>query len=104
MRKKIPKFPKKTLKTDMKIAYRIYPLPNGTVYTEDDIKTVDDIAEIFDYCQILEAVITKKGWDYLIEKFGMDILFLADKKSGWFGCDSMDDFINAIEYEKSISK
>ena len=88
----------------MKIAYRIYPLPNGTVYTEDDIKTVDDIAELFDYCQILEAVITKNGWNYLIEKFGMDKLFLADKKSCWFDCDTMDEFKNAIEYEKNIAR
>ena len=88
----------------MKIAYRIYPLPKGTIYTEDDIKTVDDIVNLFDYCQISEAVISKNGWDYLIEKFGMDKLFLADKKSSWFDCDSMEDFINAIEYEKSISK
>ena len=35
----------------METAYRIYPLPNVTIYTEEDVKTLDDVAGIFDYCQ-----------------------------------------------------
>ncbi len=76
----------------MEIAYRIYPLPNGTRYTEDDIQTIDDVVIIFDYCQILEANISKKGWKYLLDKFGMDGLFEADKRSGWFDCGSVEEF------------
>ena len=43
----------------MKIAYRMYPLPKGTVYSEDDIQTIEDVIKLFDYCQILEALISK---------------------------------------------
>ena len=42
----------------MKIAYRMYPLPKGTVYSEDDIQTIEDVIKLFDYCQILEALTT----------------------------------------------
>lgn len=84
----------------MEIAYRIYPLPNGTVYTEEDVKTLDDVVGIFDYCQIMEAMISKNGWDYLIEKFGVEGLYEADKESGWFDSDSIGMFICDIEYEK----
>lgn len=87
----------------MEIAFRIYPLPGGTVYTEEDIKTLDDVILIFDYCQIMEAMISKKGWDYLIEKFGIERLFEADKKSGWLESDNLNEFICDIEYEKSIA-
>ena len=68
----------------MEIAYRIYPLPNGTIYTEKEIQTIDDVVELFDYCQILEANISKVGWNYLIETFGMSELYEANNKSGWF--------------------
>lgn len=83
----------------MEIAYRIYPLPNGTIYTEEDVKTIDDVVDIFDYCQIMEAVISKKGWQYLIERFGIDGLYRADKISGWFDSSSMEEFMLDIEYE-----
>lgn len=87
----------------MEIAYRIYPLPNGTIYTEENIRTLDDVAGLFDYCQIMEAMISKKGWDYLIKKFGIEGLFQANKESGWFDSGSLEEFICDIEYEKGIA-
>ena len=60
----------------MKVAFRIYPLPNGKAYTEEDVKTLKDVEELFDYCQIYEATISKEGWNYLVETFGMEILSL----------------------------
>lgn len=87
----------------MEIAFRIYPLPNGTIYTEENVKTLDDVIGIFDYCQIMESTISKKGWDYLIEKFGIEGLFQANKKSGWFDSDSLEEFICDIEHEKSVA-
>ena len=45
----------------------MYPLPKGTVYSEDDIQTIEDVIKLFDYCQILEALISKEGWEYLID-------------------------------------
>ena len=87
----------------MEIAYRIYPLPDGTVYTEDDIQTTDDVVRLFDYCQIMEAMISKKGWDHLIEKFGIEELYHADKKSGWLDSDDPGQYRSDVEYEKSIA-
>ena len=83
----------------MEIAYRIYPLPNGTQYTEEDIKTIDDVVRLFDYCQILEAYISKDGWNYLIDRFGLNELFEADKRSGWFDCTSIEEFAEVITTE-----
>lgn len=87
----------------MEIAYRIYPLPNGTVYTEEDIKTINDVVGLFDYCQITEAMISKYGWEFLIQKFGIDGLYQAEKISGWLDSDSIEQFISDIEYEKSFA-
>ena len=61
----------------MEVAYRIYPLPNGRVYTEEDFATLDDVIGLFDYCQIMEAMISKRGWDFLIKKFGIEELYRA---------------------------
>lgn len=83
----------------MEIAYRIYPEPNGTVYTEADIRCIDDVVMLFDYCQIFEAKISIEGWRYLIDEFGIDGLYEADKKSGWFDCDSIEEFVEAITFE-----
>ena len=84
----------------MKVAYRTFPLPEGTVYTEEDITSLDDVVELFDYCQILEAVIYSDGWDYLISRFGMESLYEAEKKSEWFGSESFEEFIRDVESEK----
>lgn len=83
----------------MEIAYRMYPLPNGIKYTEADIQTVDDVVVLFDYCQILEAYITKDGWNYLIDKFGINELYEADIKSGWFDCPNVEEFAEAVAGE-----
>ena len=56
----------------MKVAFRIYPLPNGKAYMEEDIKTLKDVEELFDYCQIYEATVSKEGWNYLVETFGVN--------------------------------
>ena len=88
----------------MEIAYRMYPLPKGTVYTEDDIQMIDDVVRLFDYCQILEADITKDGWKYLIDKFGMNTLYEADIRSGWFDCANIEEFAEAVTNEMQAAK
>lgn len=87
----------------MIIGLNIYPKPKGTEYTEEDIKTLEDVEKLFDYCQILEAVITKEGWDYLINTFGMESLYQVEQKSEWFGSESFDEFVRDVENEKEIS-
>ena len=88
----------------MEVAYRIYPLPDGRVYTEADFKTLEDVVGLFDYCQIMEAMISKKGWDFLISRFGMKGLYEADKKSGWlyWDGDSFEKFAGDVMYERDI--
>lgn len=36
---------------------------------------------------------------YLVDEFGVDGLYEADKRSGWFDCDSIDEFAEAITIE-----
>ncbi len=59
--------------------------------------------ELFDYCQILEAYITKQGWAFLIEHYGYEKLYEIDKKSGWLGDDTLEEYIASVEYEIYIS-
>ncbi len=87
----------------MEIAYRIYPAPNGTIYSDKNVKSIDDVIELLDYCQIAEAMISKKGWDYLVKKFSLPELYKANKVSDWFDCETIEEFIAAIEYEKNIA-
>lgn len=87
----------------MEIAYRIYPLPDGTIYSDETVTTLNDVIVLFDYCQIAEAMISKRGWDYLVEKFSLTELYKANEISGWFDCESMEEFVDALEYEKSIA-
>ena len=52
------------------LAYYLYPfVPNQKCreYTRDELMKPEIVEELFDYCQILEAYITKKGWSFLIE-------------------------------------
>ena len=47
-------------------------------YTEDDLMKPETVEELFDYCQILEAYITKRGWAVLIDYYGYEKLFEID--------------------------
>ena len=48
----------------------IYPPPKGTEYTAADLEQPDKVIELFGYCGILEGLITKEGWDFLIQLYG----------------------------------
>ncbi|MEZ4329245.1 MAG: hypothetical protein R3B40_28715 [Polyangiales bacterium] len=48
------------------------------------------VEQVFDYCQILEAVITAEGWRVLFEAHGADGLVAINRRSGWF-TESPDD-------------
>ncbi|MBQ2347201.1 MAG: hypothetical protein II388_02370 [Clostridia bacterium] len=73
-----------------------------------DLLQPEKVKELFDYCQILEAYITKKGWQFLIESYGYDKLYEIDKRSGWLSDQStesnLEEYIERIKYEISICK
>ena len=68
-------------------------------YTKEDLSKASKVEELFDYCQILEATITKSGWDHLIAQYGYEGLYGIDRKSGWFDVDSLEEFQQCIEAE-----
>ena len=68
-------------------------------YSKEDLSKVSKVEELFDYCQILEAYITKSGWDYLIQYYGYEGLYDIDRKSGWFDADSLEEFKQCIDAE-----
>lgn len=68
-------------------------------YTKEDLSKASKVEELFDYCQILEAYITKSGWDYLIWQYGYEGLYEIDCKSKWFDVDSLEEFQQCIEAE-----
>lgn len=43
------------------LALYIYLVPHGTAYNKIDLSFTQQVKEIFDYCQILEASISKQG-------------------------------------------
>ena len=93
------------------LAYYLYPfVQNRDVreYTKVDLLQPEKVKELFDYCQILEAYITKKGWQFLIENYGYDRLYEIDKRSGWLtersSEISIEEYIEWVKYEISISK
>ncbi len=85
------------------LAFYIYPLPNGTEYTSDDLTDRDNVLRLFDYCQILEAVIYRSGWDFLIKHYGYESLYDINKESDWLDCNSVGEFVRCVEYQKEIS-
>lgn len=85
------------------LALYIYPLPKGTEYTVNDLINRDKVIELFDYCQILEAIIYKDGWEFLIQHYGYGELYKINKESDWLDCNSLEEFIQAVDYEKNIS-
>lgn len=82
------------------LAFYLYPFePNQKFreYTEDDLKDPKIVEELFDYCQILEAYITKEGWEFLTKYHGYEQLYEIDKRSGWFDEETIDAFKEAVK-------
>lgn len=89
------------------LAYYHYPfVPNQDIreYTEEDLKNPKTVEELFDYCQILEAYITKKGWEFLINHYGYEELYEIDRKSGWLDDETLEEYISSVQYEIDISE
>jgi len=66
------------------LAWYQWPEPTGTHYFEADLCDAKKVKELFDYCQILLATITKEGWRYLIKTYGFSGLLAINTESGWF--------------------
>ena len=84
-------------------AFDVFPVQEVTSFTFDDLSCSDNVEKLFDYMQILLAVISKEGWDFLIQKYGYERLFEINNRSGWIDCETIEEFIEAIKYEKEIS-
>lgn len=80
------------------LAYRIYPKPKGTHYFKSDLDTEEKVIMLFDYCQILQAIITKEGWDFLIHTYGIEKVFELNNTSGWIDCETIQEFKEDIRY------
>lgn len=85
------------------LAWRKFPEPEGIDYLESDLKKISKAIELFDYCQILEAAIWKKGWCFLFEHYGLKGIIEIDKESGWLDDDDLGEWITSIYYQALIS-
>lgn len=86
-------------------AYRIYPEPTGTYYLRKDLITKEQVEQLFDFCQVLEAIIFDVGWEFLINYYGYPVLFEINSISGWFDCSDIEGYKEYIEsYRNDIKK
>lgn len=84
------------------LAFYHYPFvqnQNFKEYTKEDLSDISEVEKLFDYCQILEAYITKSGWDYLIQRYGYEGLYNIDQKSGWFNAESLEELKQCVNAE-----
>ena len=88
---------------DEVLAFYKYPEPSGRKYFRDDFTNPNIVIEVFDYCQILLAYITKTGWKFLADHYGYEKLFELNFVSGWIDCNSLSEYKAAIEHEINIA-
>ncbi len=81
----------------------MYPELKGKYFYEQDLRKPDVVEEVFDYCQILLAHISKEGWRFLLSNYSISQLIEIDRKSGWFQPCSNSEFSACIEYNALIS-
>ncbi|WP_016821856.1 hypothetical protein [Paenibacillus polymyxa] len=56
-----------------------------------------DVEKLFDYCKILESMISRQGWQFLINHHSYLVLFEINKGSERFDCESLEEFIFEVE-------
>ncbi len=66
------------------LAWYRWPEPDGAHYFEADLRDPAKVVELFDYCQILLAIITRERWRFLIKTYGYSELLAINQRSGWF--------------------
>ena len=77
-----------------------FPEPEGRGYREEDLRGPALVEELFDYCQILEAYITRAGREFLIQVHGYEGLYKINQRSGWFPEEeSLEEFKLTIQGE-----
>ena len=72
------------------------------VYSADELRDPKQVEELFDYCQILQGVISAAGWRHLLEVHGLDALLAIDRRSGWLDADE-SAAADALKYQCLIS-
>lgn len=77
-----------SLDVQLSLAWYQYPEPGGTHYNNVDLEDPEIVENLFDYCQIQLALITREGWQRLFQIHGEDQLLAINKNSGWFDTDS----------------
>ncbi len=78
------------------LAYHIYPPPRGREISVEELNTENGVCSLFDACQILEAIITTEGWEYLIDTYGIERLFELDCESGWHDESCIEAYISSM--------
>jgi hypothetical protein len=89
------------------LAYYFYPfVPGQNVreYTKEQLMDAKTVENLFNYCQILEACITKQGWAFLIDQYGYEKLYEIDNISGWINADTLEEFQDWVDYYMSIAE
>ena len=77
-----------------------FPGTEGRGYREEDLRGPALVEELFDYCQILEAYITRAGREFLIQVHGYEGLYKINQRSGWFPEEeSLEEFKLTIQGE-----
>ncbi len=61
--------------------YTFVPNQDIKEYTKEDLMNPDKVEKLFDYCQILEAYITKSVWKFLIQHYRYKKLYEINYKS-----------------------
>lgn len=85
------------------LAWYMYPEPTGRYYSQTELKNPETVEEIFDYCQILLAIITGRGWWFLLDTYGVNGLLEINNRSGWFSDESREEAIEDLYYYSRLA-
>lgn len=77
------------------LAWSKTPPPLGARYFEADLRDADKAVEVFAYAHLSLARITRAGWRFLWQYYGLDGLLAVNRYAGWFDVD--DDEVAAGE-------
>ena len=78
------------------LARLILPKPKGTPLYASDLGAEDSVVQLFDACQIFQGLIYAKGWEFLIQRYGLEKLYQIDQKSGWFPTETKQEWLDSV--------
>ena len=85
------------------LGWTSFPEPDGTSYFKEEFEDKDKLLELFNYCQQGLGFVRDKGWQFLVDEYGLEGVMELDAQSGWLKDKDQGEWLCNIFFQMLTS-